>query len=449
MNDYISNHHATSHHPNEYVTHGPDRSISPIALRATSILDSRGYPTVHVELELDDGTLVSGSAPAGASTGEYEAVELRDGGTASGGKGVEKALAGLRNEVAPLLVSRSWSSISEIDKALRALDGTPNYARLGANAIVATSIAAARAFAARAELPLHRWISHVTGSAERLPVPHFNVLNGGAHAANALDFQEFMIAPVCASSEAEAVRIGAEVYHALKGIVQSRYGTSGLGDEGGFAPPIANPEEALTLLVEAIEAAGFIPGIDQVAIALDPAANGFQSTPGNYEIAGHPYDHTALVDYYEHLVNTFPIRSIEDGFAEDDHEGWTLMAARLGERIQLVGDDLYVTDAARILDGAEKGYSNAELIKPNQIGTVSQTFDAIATARSQAMACMISHRSGETGDTFIADLAVGTGVGQIKSGAPARGERVAKYNRMTAIEQANPGLSYGLASTGA
>lgn len=444
MNDYISNHHVTSHHPGEYVSRGVDRALSIERVTGTSILDSRGFPTIKVELQLHDGTVVVGSAPAGASTGEHEAVELRDGGTISSGRDVQQALARLREEVAPLLLGRSWMSISEVDAALAALDGTSNYERLGANTVVATSIAMSRAFAALDELPLHRWIAHVTGTPERLPVPHFNVLNGGAHAANALDFQEFMIAPVSATSEAEAVQTGADVYHALKSLVQSRYGTAGLGDEGGFAPAISNPEEALDLLVEAITAAGHTPSVTDVAIALDPAANGFQSTAGHYEIAGKAYDAEALVDYYEHLVDTYPIRSIEDGFAEDDHAGWKLMFDRLGDRIQLVGDDLYVTSAARILDGAENGYSNAALIKPNQIGTVTQTFDAIATARSNGMACMISHRSGETDDTFIADLAVGTGVGQIKSGAPARGERVAKYNRLTDIESANAGLPFGL-----
>ncbi len=438
MNDTISS------HPVDSRIRGQE--ITVVAVRTASILDSRGFPTVKVELELSDGAIAMGSAPAGASTGEHEAAELRDGGAVSGGKGVEKALAGIRDEITPLLVGRAWSSISEIDVALADLDGTGNYARLGANSVVAVSIAASRAFASRCGLPLHRWISLITGSTERLPVPHFNVVNGGAHASNRLDFQEFMIAPVVATTEAEAVRIGADIYHSLKGIVQSRYGTSGLGDEGGFAPPIDNPEEALTLLVGAIEAAGYIAGVDQVAIALDPAANGFQLAPGSYTIAGKVYDRAALVDYYEHLIDRFPIRSIEDGFAEDDLEGWILMAQRVGSRIQLVGDDLYVTNAARILDGATNGYSNAALIKPNQVGSVSQTFDAIRAARSRGMVCMISHRSGETEDTFIADLAVGTGVGQIKSGAPARGERVAKYNRLTDIELAEPGLPFGLVS---
>ena len=423
----------------------PSTPVTFAALTGRAILDSRGYPTVEVRARLEDGTPLRAAAPAGASTGEHEAVELRDGGPAYSGRGVDRAVAGVDGEIAELLTGRPWEDLGQLDRALGELDGTEGYSRLGANAVVAVSILAARAFAHVSGLDLHRWVARSAGAEERLPVPHFNVLNGGAHAANALDFQEFMVAPVGASSEADAVRTGAEVYHALAGLVRTRFGSAGLGDEGGFAPPIDDPRTALDLLVEAIEAAGRTPGVEDVAIALDPAANGFHLGGGRYRVGGVEHDRDAMVGYYLDLLETYPIRSLEDGFAEDDHEGWAAMARAAAGRVQLVGDDLYVTDPARIRDGAERGYSDAVLIKPNQIGTVSQTLEAIGTARELGMACMVSHRSGETGDAFIADLVVGTGVGQIKSGAPARGERVAKYNRLTEIETDLPGLPYGLA----
>ncbi|MEO7124299.1 MAG: phosphopyruvate hydratase [Lacisediminihabitans sp.] len=411
---------------------------------AQQILDSRGYPTVSVSLRLDDGSTQESSAPSGASTGKHEAVELRDGGASFSGKSVHKAVSSVTGEIAELLIAHSWGSIREVDDALRELDGTAGYSRLGANAVVAISIAASRAFAHASGRSLHAWIAAATGAAEQMPVPHFNVLNGGAHAANELDFQEFMIAPVGADSEVDAVQTGAEIYHALAKRITTRYGTAGLGDEGGFAPPINNPREALDLLVEAISDAGYTPGFDSVAIAIDPAANGFYVGDGVYRVAGVELSREMMADYYVKLLDDYPVRSIEDGFDETDHAGWKALFDRVGDRIQLVGDDLYVTDAERIRDGARNGYSNAALIKPNQIGTVSQTFDAIAAARSEGMRCMISHRSGETLDTFIADLVVGTGVGQIKSGAPARGERVAKYNRLMAIEAEVPGIRFGL-----
>lgn len=418
--------------------------ITPQSLTARSILDSRGFPTVKVTLQTTGGRCFTASAPAGASTGEHEAVELRDGGDAFSGRGVTRAVAGVEHELADLLVGSAWESIGRLDQAMRDRDGTENASRLGANALVAVSIAAARAFAASSGLPLHRWIAEVTGSRPSLPVPHFNVLNGGAHAANDLEFQEFMIAPVGARDEEDAVQTGSEVYHALAGLVRRRYGGVGLGDEGGFAPPLADPREALDLLTEGIDVAGYTGGTGAVAIALDPAANGFSIGDGRYRFLGREWDRDEMVDYYRDLVDAYPIRSIEDGFAEDDHDGWTAMFEALGDHLQLVGDDLYVTDAARIREGAGRHYSNAALIKPNQIGTVSQTFEAILTAREQGMRCMVSHRSGETGDTFIADLTVGTGVEQIKSGAPARGERVAKYNRLTELAAAEPELPYGL-----
>lgn len=409
-----------------------------------SILDSRGYPTVEVRGTLSDGTRLVASAPAGASTGEHEAVELRDHGRAYAGRGVRGAIAAIDGEIAGLLTSRPWDNLADLDHALADLDGSSGYSRLGANAIVAVSILAARAFAHTDERSLHDWIARQTGSVQRLPVPHFNVLNGGAHAANALDFQEFMIAPVGAASEDHAVQTGAEIYQVLAGLVRERFGSAGLGDEGGFAPQIADPRMALDLLMDAIDRAGYTPGTDDIAIALDPAANGFYRGDGRYQVNGLVLGRDELVDYYLDLISTYPIRSLEDGFAEDDPEGWTAMSAAAHDRVQLVGDDLYVTDPARIRDGAARGYSNAALIKPNQIGTVTQTLDAITTARELGMACMVSHRSGETSDTFIADLAVGTGTGQIKAGAPARGERVAKYNRLVEIELDNTDIPYGL-----
>lgn len=418
-------------------------TITPTALSAAQILDSRGFPTVEVRMTLDDGAVLVASAPAGASTGEHEAVELRDGGAAFSGRGVTRAVQGVERDIGPLLTGTSWESLATLDAAVRDLDGTGNDSRLGANAVVAVSIAAARAFAHVDGVPLHRWIATTTGATELLPVPHFNVLNGGAHAANELEFQEFMIAPVGARAEEEAVRIGAEVYHALADLVRRRYGAAGLGDEGGFAPPIADPTEALDLLVEAIGAAGHRPALDGVAIALDPAANGFGGRDGIYRFGGRELDRDAMTRYYADLLDAYPIRSLEDGFAEDDLEGWTVQYDALAGRVQLVGDDLYVTDAERIRSGAGR-YSNAALIKPNQIGTVTQTFEAIGAARDNGMACMVSHRSGETSDDFIADLVVGTGVGQIKSGAPARGERVAKYNRLMRIDVEQPGLRFGL-----
>ncbi len=424
----------------------PDTSaITFTDLRGRPILDSRGYPTVEVRATLADGTRLLAAAPAGASTGEHEAVELRDHGRAYSGRGVQAAVAHVDADIAELLTGRTWENIGELDDALAALDGSAGYSRLGANAVVAVSIAAARAFAHTAGVELQEWIAAQTGSTPRLPVPQFNVLNGGAHAANDLDFQEFMIAPIGAATEEHAVQIGAEVYHALAGLVRDRYGSAGLGDEGGFAPQLEDPRQALDLLVEAISAAGYTPARDQVAIALDPAANGFYLGEGRYRVNGLEFGRDELVDYYLDLFGHYPIRSLEDGFSEDDPEGWIAMGQAAIDQVQLVGDDLYVTDPDRIRDGAEHGYSNAVLIKPNQIGTVSQTFDAIRTARELDMACMVSHRSGETADTFISDLVVGTGVGQIKSDAPARGERVAKYNRLTEIELDHPDYPYGLA----
>lgn len=434
-------------HQGHYVSHPETHPIHIDRVDAHQILDSRGYPTVAVTMHLGDGSTVDASAPAGASTGAYEAAELRDDGPSYSGRSVHRAVSSVTDEISPLLAQGHWSSIRQVDDAIRALDGTDNLARLGANATVAVSIAATRAFAHYAELPLHTWIAHVTDSVERMPVPHFNVLNGGAHAANPLEFQEFMVAPVGAATEEAAVEAGAEIYHALAARVKAKFHTAGLGDEGGFAPDIASPEEAMELLITAIQDAGYTPSLDDVAIAIDPAANGFYERDGQYKIAGTLLSRDQLVDYYVRLLDQFPLRSIEDGFAEDDHHGWKLMFDAVGNRTQLVGDDLYVTDMHRIADGAKNRYSNAALIKPNQIGTVTGTLDDIETAKRLGMQSMVSHRSGETLDTFIADLVVGTGVGQIKSGAPARGERIAKYNRLTQIEAGTARIPYGLLPT--
>ena len=420
------------------------KSLEITHLDAIQILDSRGYPTVHVALTAGDGARVAASAPAGASTGAHEAAELRDGGAEWNGRGVTKAVAAVNGPIADLLTASSWESIGALDGAMTELDGMPDKSRLGANAIVAVSMAAARGFAHAAELPLHAWISGQLGTSQRLPIPHFNVLNGGAHAANELDFQEFMIAPVGAASYSEAVRCGAEVYHALAAELRRRGLATGLGDEGGFAPEIARPEQALDLLLAAIDAAGYRAGVDaDVAIAIDPAANGFY-VDGGYTVGGTRYTSDGLVDLYQALVDDYPIWSIEDGVAEDDGAGWRTISTRLKGRVQIVGDDNLVTSPARILAAAEDGTVTAALIKVNQIGTVSETFEALTVAREHRLGAMISHRSGETPDTFVADLAVGSGVGQLKSGAPARGERIAKYNRLLEIEHDDAGLPYRL-----
>ena len=412
------------------------------AVRSREILDSRGRPTVAVALEVDDHPGAA-AVPSGASTGKAEAVELRDGDpTRFGGAGVTRAVGSVNGEIAALLASRTFASLAEVDAALRDLDGTPNKARLGANAIVGTSMALARALAARAGLPLYRYLQP-EGVTPRLPVPHFNVLNGGAHAPNRLEFQEFMIAPVGAPTMADAVRAGAEVYAALRARLKDAGLATGLGDEGGFAPEIDRPEEALDHLVAAITAAGYEPSTSGVAIALDPASSQFFDA-GRYHVGGAALTAEELTDRYAEMIDRYPIWSLEDGMAEDDLDGWLVHSKRLAGKVQIMGDDNLVTDPVRIQTAIDRHQGNAALIKLNQIGTVTETLDAIATCGAADWGAMVSHRSGETTDDFIADLVVATGTGQIKSGAPARGERVAKYNRLMEIAAIDPSLPYGL-----
>ncbi|OJV82416.1 MAG: phosphopyruvate hydratase [Cellulomonas sp. 73-92] len=407
------------------------------------VLDSRGNPTVQVTLVADDGAGYVAGVPSGASTGTREAVELRDGDKARyAGKGVTQAVGHVNSEIADLLTARAWSSLEEVDEALIALDGTPTKARLGANAIVGTSMAAARAFAGTSPL----WQSlQPAGVIPRLPVPHFNVLNGGVHAPNDLDFQEFMVAPVGAPSFPEALRAGAAVYARLRALLQAKGEATGLGDEGGFAPNIARPEDVLTLIVEAITAAGYPTGRAGVAIALDPAASEFYRD-GAYHVAGETLTSDDMIARYEAIATDFPVWSLEDGLAEGDWDGWQRLTARLGDRVQLVGDDIFVTNPAIITEAIARHVGTAALIKVNQIGSITETLRAQEICRAAGYAQMISHRSGETSDTFIADLAVATGTGQLKTGAPARGERVAKYNRLLEIAATRPDLPYGLIS---
>ena len=413
------------------------------SISAMEVLDSRGRPTPSVRAVLDGGRIVCAGVPSGASTGSREAVELRDHDPVRyGGLGVSQAVSHINGPIADALTGRTFDTLEQVDSALIDLDGTPNKSRLGANAIVGVSMAAARAFATQSGQPLWRWLAP-EGVTPRLPVPHFNVVNGGAHARNPLDFQEFMIAPVGAPSLAEAIRAGAEIYSQLRGALIKRKLATGLGDEGGFAPDIALPEEVLRLLTEAITGAGYTTGPAGVAIALDPAASEFHRD-GRYEVGGQSLCSTELIERYAQMVDEFPIWSIEDGMGELDIDGWRALSERLGERVQLVGDDNFVTNPALIHDAVETGIANAALIKVNQVGTVSETLEALRLCRDAGYGAMISHRSGETCDSFIADLAVGSGCGQIKSGAPARGERIAKYNRLLEIAADEPALTYGL-----
>ena len=414
-------------------------------LSALEILDSRGRPTLAVTVALGDGTRARAGVPSGASTGSREAVERRDGDPARyGGKGVLGAVAAVNGDLAGLLRGRSWASLAEADQAMIDLDGTPNKARLGANAIVGVSMALARALAAADGTELWRWLAP-EGVTPSLPVPHFNVLNGGVHAPNDLDFQEFMVAPLGAPSMAEAVRAGAEVYAALRRELSDRKLSTGLGDEGGFAPEISEPEEVLRLLVAAISDAGYRAGPGGVSIALDLAASEFRQADGRYLVSGVRLSSADMIDRLAAITADFPVHLIEDGLGEDDEDGWIALTARLGDRIELVGDDIFCTNPAIITRGIARGIGNSSLIKLNQIGTVTETLEAMAVCRRAGYRQFVSHRSGETEDHFIADLAVGTGSGHLKTGAPARGERVAKYNRLIEIAASEPGLRYGRA----
>jgi enolase len=401
------------------------------AVAAREILDSRGNPTVEVEVALDDGTIARAAVPSGASTGAFEAVELRDGGDRYGGKGVEQAVRGVEEEIADALLGYDATEQRIVDQALIDLDGTPDKSRLGANAILGTSIAIAKAAADSAGLPLFRYVGGPV--AHVLPVPMLNILNGGAHADTNVDIQEFMVAPIGAATFREALRWGAEVYHSLKGVLKSRGLVTSIGDEGGFAPDLPANREALELIVEAIEKAGFVPGQD-VALALDVAATEFFDD-GSYAFEGGPKTATQMAEYYAGLVRDFPIVSIEDPMSEEDWEGWRGVTEELGTTVQLVGDDLFVTNPARLARGITDRCANALLVKVNQIGTLTETLDAVAMAHRAGYATMMSHRSGETEDTTIADLAVALDCGQLKTGAPARSERVAKYNQLLRIEE--------------
>jgi enolase len=409
--------------------------VSAIAtIHARQILDSRGNPTVEADLTLADGARGRAAVPSGASTGEFEATELRDGGEAWLGKGVSAAVGHVNAEIADAVRGRDATDQAGLDRALTELDGTPNKSRLGANAILAVSLANAQAAAASAGQPLWRYLGGE--DAHVLPVPMMNVLNGGAHADNAVDFQEFMVVPVGASSFSAALRVGAEVFHNLKRTLHDRGLGTTVGDEGGFAPDLESNEAALRVLVDGIEAAGYRPG-DDVAIALDPATSEvFRDGVYDLHHEGRKLSSDELADYWGDLVERYPIVSIEDGMDEEDWDGWRAVTERLGDRVQLVGDDLFVTNTERLRRGIEAGVANSILIKVNQIGTLTETLEAIDMARAAGYTSVMSHRSGETEDVAIADLAVATGCGQIKTGAPSRSDRVAKYNQLLRIEEA-------------
>jgi enolase len=401
------------------------------ALGAREILDSRGNPTVEVEIELEDGTQARAAVPSGASTGAFEAAELRDGGARYLGKGVEKAIAFLNNEIAPELIGFDAQDQRLIDAAMIELDGTKNKSRMGANAILGASLAVAKASAESADLSLFRYLGGP--NAHLLPVPMMNILNGGAHADTNVDIQEFMIAPIGAPTFRESLRWGAEIYHALKAVLKKRGLATSVGDEGGFAPNLDSNRAALDLILEAITAAGFKPGTD-IALAMDVAATEFHEG-GKYKFEGALKTSDEMIAYYTSLVDAYPIVSIEDPLNEEDWAGWTQMTTVLGSRIQIVGDDLFVTNPERLARGIAGNTANALLVKVNQIGTLTETIDAVEMAHHASYRTMMSHRSGETEDTTIADLAVALNCGQIKTGAPARTERVAKYNQLLRIEE--------------
>ena len=403
-----------------------------VHVEGREILDSRGNPTVEVDVVLASGGRGRAAVPSGASTGEHEAVELRDGGDRYSGKGVRTAVGHVNGEIADELRGRDALEQRLVDLALCDLDGTDNKARLGANAILGTSLAVAKAAADELGLPLYRYVGGP--NAHVLPVPMMNVLNGGAHADNTIDLQEFMVMPVGAPSFGEALRWGTQTYHRLKSVLHDRRLSTGVGDEGGFAPDLATNEDAIRLLVEAIESAGFTPG-DDIAIALDPAMSEL-ARDGKYHLEGEGkvLDPDDLVGYWSRLVDSYPIVSIEDGMAEDDWDGWSSLTDALGDRVQLVGDDLFVTNARRLQQGIDRGVANSVLVKVNQIGSLSETLDTVELATRRGYTSVMSHRSGETEDATIADLAVATNCGQIKTGAPARSDRVAKYNQLLRLE---------------
>jgi len=405
-----------------------------VDILARQILDSRGNPTVEVEIHLEDGSVGMAAVPSGASTGAYEAVELRDDDPdVYGGKGVLKVVENVEEVIGPAIVDMDAADQVEIDQMLIELDGTPNKAKLGANAILGVSLAVAKAAAGSFEMPLYRYIGGV--HARTLPVPMMNILNGGKHADSSVDLQEFMAMPVGAPTFAEALRWGAEVFHALKKVLKDRGCNTGVGDEGGYAPDLDANETAIKVIIEAIEKAGYTPG-EQVAIALDPAATEI-FTEGKYHLKGEGRVLTSseMVGYYKELCDQYPIVSIEDGLAEDDWDGWVELTKTLGGRIQIVGDDLFVTNVSRLQKGIELEAANSILIKVNQIGTLTETIQAIELARRNKMTAVVSHRSGETEDTTISDLVVALNTGQIKTGAPSRSERVAKYNQLLRIEE--------------
>ncbi len=402
------------------------------AVGAREILDSRGNPTVEVEVALDDGTIARAGVPSGASTGAFEAVERRDGDKGRYlGKGVEDAVNAVIDEIAPEIIGFEASEQRLVDQALIDLDGTPNKGKLGANAILGVSLAVAKAAADSADLPLFRYVGGP--NAHVLPVPMMNILNGGSHADSNVDIQEFMVAPIGATTFREALRTGAEVYHSLKSVLKSKGLSTGLGDEGGFAPNLGSNREALDLILVAVEKAGFVPGKD-IGLALDVAATEFFKD-GAYQFEGRAFTPAEMIEYYEGLVRDYPLVSIEDPLSEDEWESWTALMSAVGDRVQIVGDDLFVTNPIRLAKGIELKAANALLVKLNQIGTLTETLDAVEMAQRNGFTTMTSHRSGETEDTTIADLSVATNAGQIKTGAPARGERINKYNQLLRIEE--------------
>ncbi|MGQ9753380.1 MAG: phosphopyruvate hydratase [Thermaceae bacterium] len=404
-----------------------------VGVRAREVLDSRGNPTLEAEVELEGGAIGRAMVPSGASTGTHEALELRDGGSRYLGKGVRRAVESVNERIAPELIGMDALDQEAVDRAMLELDGTPNKANLGANAILGVSLATARAAASALGLPLYRYLGGIQGVV--LPVPLMNVLNGGKHADNRVDFQEFMLVPAGAPSFGEAFRMGVEVFHTLKGVLKAKGYSTNVGDEGGFAPDLRSNEEAVELLLNAIEKAGYAPG-KEVSLALDVAATELYRE-GQYHLEGEgrTLSREEMVDLLESWVEKYPILSVEDGLAEDDWEGWTLLTKRLGDRVQLVGDDLFVTSPSRLQEGIRRRVANAILVKVNQIGMLSETLEAIRLAQRSGYRAVISHRSGETEDSFIADLAVAVNAGQIKTGSASRSDRLAKYNQLLRIEE--------------